>query len=212
VAGPGSRSEWPDVKPISNPFLPAAMSPASWDLLSDALTTPAQIDREALRELRLLDGERILRVWKTGRGFLVMTNLRCVEVSRKPQLFSRSDWELGPQFFFYNLGPPKVEFHRFLRLTEEHEDRAVVLRLVLHDPAAVAQEIHEARREGQNEWLRRRAHAEATLRESRERLQAGKVYATRDGVREVIKVRCSFCGNLMAATATRCPSCGAPQR
>jgi hypothetical protein len=188
------------------------MSPASSDTLSDTATAPAQIDREALRELRLLDGERILRVWKTGRGFLVMTNLRCVEVSRKPQLFARSDWEVGPNFFFYNLGPPKVELHRFLRLAEEHEDRAVVTRLILHDPATVAQEIQEARLEGQNEWLRRRARAEASIRESRERLQSGRAYATRDGVREVIKVRCGFCGNLMAATATRCPSCGAPQR
>lgn len=188
------------------------MSPASWGPLSDTITTPAQIDREALDELRLLDGERILRVWRTGRGFLVMTNLRCVEVSRKPQLFSRSDWEVGPQFFFYDLGPPKVEFHRFLRLAEEHENRVTVVRLVLHDPEAVAQEIQEARLEGQNEWLRRRARAEASLRETRERLQSGRAYATRDGVREVIKVRCTFCGNLMAATATRCPSCGAPQR
>jgi len=182
------------------------------DRFPEVATTPAQIERDALHQLHLLDGEHILRVWKTVRGFLVMTNLRCQEVLRRPQLFAASDWEGGPNFFFYNLAPPKVEFHRFLRLSEDGGRGALAVRFILHDPYAVAVEIEAARVAGQEEWLRRRTRAEAVLRESRERLQAGKLYTIREGFREVIKVRCSFCGNLMPATATRCPSCGAPQR
>lgn len=184
---------------------------ASGTLPDRVVTTPAQIEREALRHLYLLDGERILRVWKSVRGFLVMTNLRCQEVRRRSQLFSSSDWEAGPNFFFYNLAPPKVEFHRFLRLTEEHQDGTLAVRFILHDPFSVAEEIAAARAAGQEEWLRRRSRAESALRESRARLQAGKLYTYREGYREVIRVRCSFCGNLMPATAARCPSCGAPQ-
>lgn len=188
------------------------MAPGASDRDSDLVTTPVQIEREALHRLHLLDGEHILRVWKSVRGYLVMTNLRCQEVLRRPQLFASSDWEAGPNFFYYNLGPPKVEFHRFLRLSEEHEEGALVVRFILHDPYTVAQEIEAARVAGQDEWLRRRSQAESVLRESRERLRAGKLYSVREGHREVLKVRCSFCGNLMPATAVRCPSCGAPQR
>ena len=188
------------------------MASRGWDPTADTVTTPAQIEREALREVHLLDGERILRVWKTGRGFLVMTNLRCTEVGRKPQLFSPSDWEVGPSFFFYNLAPPKVEFHRLLRLTEEKEKRAAVLRLFLHDPDEVAREIEAAREEGQREWLKRRTRAEAALREARERWESAVPFAGRNGRRPVIRVRCGYCGNLIDGAAARCPYCGAPQR
>ena len=30
-------------------------------------------------------------------------------------------------------------------------------------------------------------------------------------VREVVRVRCRFCGNLMAVSDLRCSACGAPQ-
>ena len=178
---------------------------------TETTTTPVPIEKGALDQVHFLEGERVLRVWRTGSGFLVMTNLRCVEISRKPQLFGTREWDAGPSFFFYNLAPPKVEFHRFLRLSEDREERAVVVRFILHDPSSVAQEIEEARLAGQNEWLRRRAGAERTLRESRERWESGRAYATRDGIRQPIKVRCGYCGNLVVVTANRCPFCGAPQ-
>jgi hypothetical protein len=188
------------------------MSSRAWDATADAVTTPAQIEREAFLQIRLLDGERILRVWKTGRGYLVMTNLRCTEVSRKPQVFSPSDWEAGPNFFFYDLAPPRVEFHRFLRLSEEKGKRGAVLRLFLHDPDEVAQEIQTARLAGQNEWLKRRARSEAAIRRAQERWETAVPFAGRDGVKPVIRVRCGYCGNLVDASASRCPYCGAPQR
>ena len=187
------------------------MPSRGWDPDIDTDTTPAQIEREALNELHLLDGERILRVWRTARGFLVMTNLRCTDIMRKPQVFAPSDWEAGPSLFFYNLGPPRVEFRRFLRLTEEHEGRALVLRFYLHDPDEVAREIDAARVDGQREWMRRRALSEAVVRQARERWQAALEYFGRGGPRPVIRVRCGYCGNLIEASAQRCPFCGAPQ-
>jgi len=188
------------------------MASRGWDPTADTVTSPAQIEREALAEIHLLDGERILRVWKTGRGFLVMTNLRCTEVSRKPQVFAPSDWEAGPNFFFYELAPPKVEFHRFLRLSEEKEERAVVVRLFLHDPDEVAQEVEAARIAGQNEWLKRRARSEAVIRQARERWETAVPFAGRGDATPVIRVRCGYCGNLVDASHSRCPFCGAPQR
>jgi hypothetical protein len=183
------------------------MDSEGWGPAPDIPTTPDHIDREVLNELRLLDGERVRRVWKTGRGFLVMTNLRCAEIWRKPQLFARSEWEAGPSIFFYNLAAPRVMFHRYLRLSEEHEEHAVALHLYVRDPYTVAQEVQEARRAGQNEWMHRRTAEEARLRQA----QARTGPLDRAVFREMVKVRCEFCGNLMSVTASRCPSCGAPQ-
>jgi hypothetical protein len=182
------------------------MSSDAWGSGADVPTTPDRIEREVLREIRLLDGEKVRRVWKTGRGFLVLTNLRCAEIWRKPELFGRSEWEAGPSLFFYNLAPPRVMFHRYLRLAEEKEEHAVSLHLYVRDPFSVAQEITEARRSGQNEWLERRSATEARLRSARSGPLDRAVF------REMVKVRCEFCGNLMSITAKVCPSCGAPQR
>lgn len=188
------------------------MPPRGWDSTPDVDTTPAQIERDALNEIHLLNGERILRVWKTARGFLVMTNLRCTDILRKPQVFAPSEWEAGPSLFFYNLAPPRVEFRRFLRLSDEREGRAVVLRFFLHDPEEVAREIQVARISGQQEWLQRRSLAEAIARLARERWESAVPFAGRSGPRPVIRVRCGYCGNLIDASAARCSFCGAPQR
>lgn len=190
------------------------MPSRGWDIPvdEDTVTTPARIEPEARRQVRLLEGERILRVWKTGGGFLIMTNLRVTEVLRRPQVFSPSDWEAGPSFFFYDLAPPKVEFRRFLRLVEEKtEGRAAAVRLFLHDPLDVALEIEAARVEGRDEWLRRRARVEGGLREAQKRWEASLRLAGRTGERPVLRVRCGYCGNLIDAAAARCPYCGAPQ-
>jgi hypothetical protein len=182
------------------------------DRSAGIVRTPAQIESEALHQIHFLTGEYLQRVWKTARGFLVMTNLRCIEVLRKPQVFATSDWEAGPSIFFYNLSAPKVEFHRFLRLSEEREERTLVMRFFLHDPYQVAQEIEGARIAGQNEWLRRRSQAEGALRLSRERWEAAHPLGLGEELKRAVKVRCGFCGNLMEITATRCPFCGAPPK
>lgn len=31
-------------------------------------------------------------------------------------------------------------------------------------------------------------------------------------VRDIVKVRCTYCGNLMDVDRTRCPACGAPAK
>jgi len=173
---------------------------------TDLVTSPDRIDREALSALQLLAGERVRRVWRTGRGYLVMTNLRCVEVGRKEQVFSTGDWELGPSFFFYNLGPPKVVLGHYLRLSEEHERHAVAVHVFFHEAYAIAEEIEAAREAGRSEWLLRRAQVEAASRAS----EARALYEGRGVVYSVAKMRCDYCGNLMSVTATVCPSCGAP--
>jgi len=185
------------------------MARTEWDPEPEIETSPDRIDRDALRQVRLLDGERVRRVWKTGRGFLVMTNLRCVEVSHKPQLFAAREWEAGPNFFFYDLAPPRVVFHHYLRLAEQHDEaRSLVMHFFVHDPYRVAEEVHEARAAGYNEWVHRRSQAEAAFRSSHTRAGA----YDRQVFREMVKVRCEFCGNLMSVAARVCPSCGAPQR
>lgn len=187
------------------------MTPSIGNPAPHVTTAPDQISKEALEELSLLEDERIHRVWKTGAGFLVMTNLRCVEVWRKPKILGKRDWETGPNFFFYNLAPPKVLFGRFLRLAEEWEKNPQSVRFVVHDPHTVAEEIQAARSEGRAEWLRRRSNAEARLRHEKAS-RPSNPFVIREVIREVIKVRCGFCGNLMDATCSICPSCGAPQR
>jgi hypothetical protein len=168
-------------------------------------------DPAALRVIHLLEDERVLRTWRTPLGLLVMTNLRCVEVVRHQPLFSKGEWALGPSFFFYNMAPPKVLFNRYLRLSDTYEENPVVAHVFVHNPAQVAQELQRARLAGQNEWLRRRARAEESYRLSRVRWTSGNRVILHSAEGEVIKVRCSYCGNLMDASTNRCPSCGAPQ-
>jgi len=172
---------------------------------------PDRPDPAAIRVVHLLEDERILRTWKTPLGFLVLTNLRCVEVVRRHELFGERDWELGPSFFFYDLVAPKVVLGRYLRLSEDHERNPVVAHLFVHRPLKVAQEIQIARLAGQNEWLRRRARAEESYRRSRARWTSGNRVVIDSGAGEVVKVRCVYCGNLMDAVAGHCSSCGAPQ-
>jgi hypothetical protein len=36
------------------------------------------------------------------------------------------------------------------------------------------------------------------------------VYKEKETIREIVKVRCEYCGTLVDITSSRCPSCGAP--
>jgi len=185
------------------------MTPPSWIPPADSITRPDQIDPHALEELGLLYGERVLRCWKAGYGFLVMTNLRCVHVWHKPILFSRTDWHTGPPFFFYDLAPPEVVAGRFLELRCTDDPERTTARFLLHDASDVAREIEVARIEGRREWEARRARVLADLGDL-------PPPAPRPGttlvLREVVMVRCSYCGNLVEVTRRQCPFCGAPQR
>jgi len=172
-------------------------------------TRPDPIDPGARAQIVLLHGEQIMRSWRTGLGFLVMTNLRCVHVWRRPELFVASEWHSGPTFFFYNLAPPQVVAGRFVKLTEEFPGSVDAARFLVRNPQDVCREIEEARAAGQAEWQARRIRAQQELHRPRRPLPP---VGTTVVIREVVKVRCNFCGNLMDIADRSCPSCGAPQR
>ncbi|HTT14275.1 MAG TPA: hypothetical protein VMG81_00625 [Thermoplasmata archaeon] len=181
---------------------------SAWDPPPDEVTAPDQIDARALEQLERLPGERLLRCWKTPFGYLVLTTLRCAQIWHRSELFAASGWRLGPVFFFYNLAEPRVVLGRFLELAEEVPENVGRQRFLVRDPARVAAEIDAARQGGHQAWLDRRSATVAALG----RLSAAPVPAgTTVVVRTVVKVRCSFCGNLIDETADRCRFCGAPQ-
>jgi len=172
-------------------------------------TTPDLLTPDALAEIDFLEGEQVRRCWRTGFGFLVMTNLRCVHVWKKKELLWRSDWHAGPTFFFYNLAPAHVVAGRFLELREEYDAGPGRTRFLVRNPQEVAREIDDARIAGRAEWDARRARGQQQLHKPRTGpTPAGATVI----VREVVKVRCGFCGNLMNASDSICPFCGAPQR
>ncbi len=179
------------------------MTAPTWTPLPEDVTAPDQIDREALDELDLLDEERIARCWRTRRGFLVMTNLRCADVWHKLELFGPTEWHMGPSLFFYNLAPPVVVAHRYLVLSEQYEENVGSIRFLVSEPDSVASEIDAARPKGRAEWEARHARVRLQLGAPPHRIALGPPTG-------VASVRCSFCGNPMDPTAARCPSCGAP--
>jgi hypothetical protein len=185
------------------------MTPLAWNPPVDSITQPDQIDKEALDELGLLHGEKILRCWRVALGFLVMTNLRCVHVWHKPELLARPTWHTGPTFFFYNLNPPQVLLGRFVQLSETYDEGAGAARFLVRDAPEVCREIDQARIAGRAEWEARRARTLSELHHLQEPAPPPGMVVV---VRTIVKVRCAYCGNLMNADRARCPSCGAPQR
>jgi len=172
-------------------------------------TYPDQIEEGARSQLDLLEGEQIARCWLTGLGFLVMTNLRCVHLWHKPQLFVKSEWRVGPSFFFYNLASPRVVAARFVELSEGYAGSIEAGRFAVRNPREVCHEIEEARAAGRAEWEARRARAQRELR----RLEApSPPPGATVIVREVVKIRCNYCGNLMEMRDAFCRACGAPNR
>lgn len=174
----------------------------------DLVTHPDQVDPVAREQVSLLHGERILRCWRVPFGYLLMTNLRCVYLWCKLELFARSEWHSSPTFFFYNLSPPHVIAGRFVELSEAYDEGTGSARFLIHDAAAVREEIESARVAGRAEWTARRARAQGDLRHLSE---PAPPPGTTVIVREVVKVRCAYCGNLMDEGRSTCPSCGAPQ-
>jgi hypothetical protein len=175
----------------------------------DSPTSPDNIEPGARAKIEFLPRERIVRCWRTGIGFLVMTNLRCVHVWKKPELFVKSEWHAGPNFFFYNLATPQIVAGRFVELTEEYEGSVEAARFLVRNPREVSRDIDEARAAGRAEWKAIRAQVQHEVNRLRRPAPPPNTTVI---VREVVKVRCSFCGNLMEVTEARCPTCGAPQR
>ena len=187
------------------------MKHPTWFPPPDSITAPDQIPEGALRLLVLLEDERIARCWRTHTGYLVMTNLRCIHLWHQPELFVPTEWHEGPSLFFYNLLAPRVQLGRFLELSEGVEEDLHTVRFLVPNPATVAAEIDSARAAGRSEWERRRARVQEILRASRAPASGGGPPLVREVIREVVKVRCRYCGNLMDETQPRCPTCGAPE-
>ncbi len=140
---------------------------ASGPRASEGPTAPDPIDPGARDELELLRGERIARCWRTTFGFLVMTNLRCVRVWRKAELFAKPEWHTGPTFLFYNLAAPQVVADRFVQLAEGREGTGASSRFLVRNPRAVCQEIDDARSAGRAEWESRKESAARELNRPR---------------------------------------------
>ena len=116
----------------------------TWDPPAESVTDPDQIEEGALDAIDLLEGERIVRCWKTAIGFLVMTTLRCQHLWHRPQLFADSEWHQGPSFFFYNLAPPALLAGRFVELAEQGGVNPRFERYLVRDPEEVRAEIDAA--------------------------------------------------------------------
>lgn len=174
----------------------------------DPTTQPDPLDPNAAEELDLLSGEGIARCWRVPLGYLVMTNLRCLYVWRKALVLRPSGWEVGPTFFFFNLTPPRVVARRFVELREGTPVDARTFRFLVHDPTTVCAEITAALPAGQAEWQARRERAQVRGPPPDELAQRAPGAVV---VREIVKIRCRYCGNLMDEVAPTCPACGAPQ-
>ncbi|MGC2788824.1 MAG: zinc ribbon domain-containing protein [Thermoplasmata archaeon] len=172
---------------------------------SPLVTHPDQIPVDAWRAFDLFEGELLLGAWRTSRGFLLLTNLRCLALYRRGEIFPPHPWRVGPEFFFYNLRPPEVVLGRFVELTEAFEENGRVGRFTVRDPTSVADAISAAIEPGRAAWQERRKHTEELI-EARKRLRAARAAGD---LRRIEKVRCSYCGNLTDASVRRCTSCGA---
>lgn len=169
------------------------------------LTHPDPIPPDAWRALDPIEGELVFEAWRTPKGFLVLTNLRCIALRRDGEIFPPHPWRAGPVFFFYNLNAPQVLFGRFVELSEQYEEEGRTGRFLVRDPAGVAAAISSAMEPGRAAWQERRQHTEELIA-ARKRLRAARATG---GLPPVETIRCSFCGNLTDASARRCASCGA---
>ena len=159
---------------------------------------------DAWRAIDLFEGELLLRAWRSAQGFLVLTNLRCIGLSHHRELFPPHPWRAGPEFFFYNMNAPRVLLGRFVELSEQVDENGQVGRFLVRDPESVVAEISAAQGPGEATWRDRREQTAELIR-ARQALRAARAA----GSREVVSVRCSFCGNRTDASARRCASCGA---
>ena len=184
--------------------------PISWEAPPDLVTRPDQLPAGAWRAFDLLDREQVLSCWRTGLGYLVLTNLRVIEVVRKLEVVRSAAWTEGREFFFYNLPPPRVVLGRFVQLSEQYEEGGRSSRFGVHDPEAVAETIAAAIEPGRRDWVERRATAQQLMDARRHQREAIARAATAGLSPDIVRVPCAYCGNPMPVLARRCPSCGAP--
>jgi hypothetical protein len=173
-------------------------------------TTPDQLPPEAGRALTLFEDERLIRCWRTARGYLVLTNLRVGVVWPVPELLRKASWEEGPQYFFYNLRRPTVLLGRFVELKEAYDEQGRSTRFLVSEPEVVADEIAAQIGPGRAEWDARRETTRRQM-ETRRRVRAARTGGGPAGAGALTyPYPCQFCGNPIPIGARQCPSCGAP--
>jgi hypothetical protein len=197
------------MRPGGTPGVVNTSSPR-WSPPAQEVTSPDQLSPEAWRAVSLLDGEVIHRVWKTGRGFLVLTSLRCFLLWQRREVFRPVEWEASPEVLLFNVRPPRVLFGRFVEITPQSDEGGFPIRAGVAEPEEVAEEVAAAIPAARAAWEARRAKAEAELASQRRRRE--QILAAIRGGRPVPipTVVCPFCGNPMLVTARACPHCGAP--
>lgn len=180
------------------------------DLPFDLTTVPDQLDPAAWPAISMMDSEVIRRVWKTGRGFLVLTTLRCILLWQRREVFRPTEWQAGPEILLYDIRPPRVLFGRFLEVSPASPAGGAPIRVVVAQPEDVAEEIVASLPEARRAWEERRRKAQAIL--AAEKRQHDRVLAAVLAGRPlpVLMVQCPYCGNSIPATSRRCPHCGAP--
>ncbi len=165
---------------------------------------PDLLEPEARRALDLMDGERLLGSWRVARGYLILTDLRCLRLWHHVELLGEDRWRSGPSFFFYDMPPPVVLGPHSLELREDTGADARSTRFQVADAPGVGAAIAAQRGPGREAWSRRRDLVAGPL----EALRAA--WPGRPGVTPTSSP-CIYCGNLVPTGATHCPSCGAPQ-
>jgi hypothetical protein len=184
--------------------------PATWDPPPEQRTAPDQLPAEAWRAVDLFEGELARRCWRTARGYLLLTNLRCLMLWQHHELFRSRDWEASPQVLLYNVQPPHVVLGRFVEVQAAYDPAEGSIRAAVADPNAVAEEIAAEVPRARAEWDRRRTQALAELAAHRARRDQIAAALAAGRPVPIPRVPCKYCGNLMPITARTCPTCGAP--
>jgi hypothetical protein len=176
----------------------------------DLTTQPDQLEFGAWSALSLMEGERIRRVWKTGRGFLVLTTLRCVLLWQRREVFRPTEWQEGPEVLLFDVRPLRVLFGRFVEISPASPAGGAPIRVAVAEPEYVAEEIGASLPEARRAWEARRHKALAVLAAERRRHDQALAAVLGGRPLAALTVRCPYCGNSILASARKCPHCGAP--
>lgn len=181
-----------------------------WQPPGDHVTRPDQLPEGAWAALDLFTGEHVLDCWRTARGFLVLTTLRCLLLWQRREVLRRRDWEASPEVFLYDVRPPRVVLGRFVELEPASSGHAGALRVAVDDPPSVAEEIARTIPRAREEWEVRRNRIVRDLDlQRRRREQIASALAAGRPI-PIARVPCAYCGNLISTAARSCPFCGAP--
>jgi hypothetical protein len=177
---------------------------------ADQVTRPDQLPRAAWAALDLFAGERVFDCWKTARGYLVLTSLRCVLIWQRKEFLRARAWEASPEVFLYDVREPRVVLGRFVEIEPGSPDVGGALRVAVDDPPSVVEEIARSIPEARREWETRRNRILRDLEAQRHRREEIASALAAGRPIPIARVPCAYCGNLISTAARSCPFCGAP--